>query len=75
MIRTDFFSLKKGIFLILTVASYFAKEDDIYKTILVPLDGSKRAERILKHVEELARCLKNRASASANLIRTSLFYQ
>ena len=56
MIRTDFFSLKKGIFLILTVASYFAKEDDIYKTILVPLDGSKRAERILKHVEELARC-------------------
>jgi len=26
----------------------------LYKTILVPLDGSERAERILKHVEELA---------------------
>jgi nucleotide-binding universal stress UspA family protein len=26
-----------------------------YKTILVPLDGSKRAEMILGHVEELAR--------------------
>jgi nucleotide-binding universal stress UspA family protein len=29
----------------------------MYKTILVPLDGSKRAERILPYVEELAeRC-------------------
>ena len=27
----------------------------MYKTILVPLDGSKRAEKILPHVEELAR--------------------
>ena len=27
---------------------------NMYKTILVPLDGSKRAERILKHVEALA---------------------
>jgi len=35
---------------------YPPKEADIYKTILVPLDGSERAERILKHVEELARC-------------------
>ena len=26
----------------------------MYKTILVPLDGSKRAERILRHVEALA---------------------
>jgi nucleotide-binding universal stress UspA family protein len=26
----------------------------MYKTILVPLDGSERAERILPHVEELA---------------------
>jgi nucleotide-binding universal stress UspA family protein len=26
----------------------------MYSTILVPLDGSKRAERILPHVEELA---------------------
>lgn len=26
----------------------------MYRTILVPLDGSKRAERILPHVEELA---------------------
>jgi len=40
----------------LAVALYFAKEANIYKTILVPLDGSKRAERILKHVEELAHC-------------------
>jgi len=27
----------------------------MYKSILAPLDGSKRAESILKHVEELAR--------------------
>ena len=27
----------------------------MYKTILVPLDGSKRAETILPHVEQLAR--------------------
>ena len=27
---------------------------NMYKTILVPLDGSKRAENILKHVEQLA---------------------
>jgi nucleotide-binding universal stress UspA family protein len=33
------------------------KEAEMYKTILVPLDGSKRAESILPHVEELARCL------------------
>jgi nucleotide-binding universal stress UspA family protein len=33
------------------------EEEKMYQTILVPLDGSKRAERILKHVEELARCL------------------
>ena len=32
----------------------------MYKTILVPLDGSKRAERILKHVEALAQCLNSR---------------
>ncbi len=30
----------------------------MYKVILVPLDGSKRAERILKHVEELAHRFK-----------------
>lgn len=35
---------------------YSPKEANIYKAILVPLDGSKRAERILKHVEELAHC-------------------
>jgi nucleotide-binding universal stress UspA family protein len=29
----------------------------MYKKILVPLDGSKRAESILPHVEGLARCL------------------
>jgi len=28
----------------------------MYKTILVPLDGSKRAENILKHVERLSFC-------------------
>lgn len=28
----------------------------MYKKILVPLDGSKRAERILPHVENLAQC-------------------
>ena len=28
----------------------------MYNTILVPLDGSKLAERILSHVEGLARC-------------------
>jgi nucleotide-binding universal stress UspA family protein len=28
----------------------------MYKTILVPLDGSKRAENIVKHVEQLAFC-------------------
>jgi nucleotide-binding universal stress UspA family protein len=30
----------------------------MYKKILVPLDGSKRAEAILPHVEELAQCSK-----------------
>ena len=29
----------------------------MYKFIIVPLDGSKRAEKILPHVEELARCM------------------
>lgn len=28
----------------------------MYKTILVPLDGSPRAEAILPHIEELAQC-------------------
>ncbi len=32
----------------------------MYKTILVPLDGSKRAERILMHVENLAHCFSSR---------------
>jgi nucleotide-binding universal stress UspA family protein len=32
----------------------------VYKKILMPLDGSKRAERILKHVEELARCFETK---------------
>lgn len=32
----------------------------MYHTILVPLDGSKRAERILSHVEELAHCNHSR---------------
>jgi nucleotide-binding universal stress UspA family protein len=29
----------------------------MYKRILVPLDGSKRAESIVSHIKELARCL------------------
>ena len=33
----------------------YDKEVDMYSTILVPLDGSKRAEAILRHVEDLAR--------------------
>ncbi len=37
----------------------------MYKTIVVPLDGSKRAERILPHVEELA----YRFEASVVLLR------
>jgi nucleotide-binding universal stress UspA family protein len=32
--------------------------DDMYHKILVPLDGSKRADRILPHVEDLARRYK-----------------
>jgi len=32
----------------------------MYKTILVPLDGSKRAESILPHVENLARIFKSK---------------
>jgi nucleotide-binding universal stress UspA family protein len=32
----------------------------MYRSILVPLDGSERAETILPHVEELARCLQAR---------------
>ena len=32
------------------------KEGNMYQNILVPLDGSKRAEAILPHVENLARC-------------------
>lgn len=30
----------------------------MYKTILVPLDGSRRAEAILPQVEEIARCFE-----------------
>ena len=30
----------------------------MYRKILVPLDGSKRADRILPHVEELAKRYK-----------------
>lgn len=32
----------------------------MYKTILVPLDGSKRAEKILPYIEEMAKCLESR---------------
>ncbi len=40
--------------------SEFKGEDKMYKKILVPLDGSTRAERILKHVENLAQCFKSK---------------
>ncbi len=32
----------------------------MYNTILVPLDGSKRAESILSHVETLSRSFKGK---------------
>ena len=32
----------------------------MYKTILVPLDGSKRAEAILPHVEDLSLCFNSK---------------
>jgi len=32
----------------------------MYNTILVPLDGSKRAEKILRNVEQLAQCFSAR---------------
>lgn len=32
----------------------------MYKNIMVPLDGSKRAEKILKHVEDIAHCFKSK---------------
>ena len=32
----------------------------MYNTILVPLDGSKRAEKILNHVEALAHCFRSK---------------
>ena len=35
-----------------------SKEVLVYKSILTPLDGSKRAERILIHVEKLAHCFE-----------------
>ena len=37
----------------------------MYKRILVPLDGSKRAEAVLRHVEELA----HRCQATVTLLR------
>jgi nucleotide-binding universal stress UspA family protein len=39
-----------------TNLNYRIQEVKMYKTILVPLDGSKRAEAILPHVENLAMC-------------------
>ena len=32
----------------------------MYNTILVPLDGSKRAEKILPHVEQLSHCFSSK---------------
>ena len=37
----------------------------MYKRILVPLDGSRRAEAVLRHVEELAHCCE----ATVTLLR------
>jgi len=34
----------------------------MYKKILVPLDGSKRAEKVLSHVERLALCFGAKVS-------------
>jgi nucleotide-binding universal stress UspA family protein len=58
----------------------------MYSTILVPLDGSKRAEVILPHVETLAKCFNSKlillnvlepvhilyASAPADLVEATL---
>lgn len=58
----------------------------MYSTILVPLDGSKRAEAILPHVETLAKCFNSKlillnvlepvhilyASAPADLVEATL---
>ena len=42
----------------------------MYHTILVPLDGSKRAEAILEHVEKLAQFFKSRVIFLAALEHT-----
>ncbi len=42
----------------------------MYKTILVPLDGSKRAEAVLSHVEEMA----NRYGAGIIFLRVEELY-
>ena len=54
----------------------------MYETILVPLDGSKRAEAILPHVQKVARigkskvilltALEHRAVASAMQVQSHL---
>ena len=42
----------------------------MFRTILVPLDGSKRAERILTHVEQLALCFDARV-VLVQVVRTN----
>lgn len=32
----------------------------MYKIIMVPLDGSKLAEKVLEHVENIAQCFKSK---------------
>ena len=46
-------------------------EVNMYRTILVPLDGSKRAEKIIPHVEGLALCYKSKVIL-LNVVRLPL---
>ena len=51
----------------------------MYGKILVPLDGSKTAEKILPHVEEYAACFKSKViliqviKPAADIVRAGLF--
>lgn len=53
----------------------------MYKKILVPLDGSKRAETILPHVENLAQCYQAKViflqvvEAPRRVMRYDAFYE
>ena len=45
----------------------------MYKSILAPLDGSKRAEAILPHLEQLAQRFKAKVVFMQAIERTLLF--